>query len=83
MCRADEDARDHCDPNVSSGHGAVDFASLCERALSLINPFETVRLENLNARTNLLRPVYRNGELFIDESLESIRRRAQHNRSEV
>jgi nicotinamide phosphoribosyltransferase len=45
--------------------------------------FETVRLENLKGRTNLLRPVYRNGELLIDESLETIRRRARHNRSEA
>lgn len=39
--------------------------------------FETVRLEHLAGRENVLRPVYRNGELLIDESLQTIRERAE------
>jgi nicotinamide phosphoribosyltransferase len=41
--------------------------------------FETVRLENLNGRTNILRPVFRDGVLLVDDTLATIRKRAQHN----
>lgn len=44
--------------------------------LALTADFETVRVENLGDHKNLLRPVYRNGELLIDESLATIRERA-------
>jgi nicotinamide phosphoribosyltransferase len=37
---------------------------------------ETVRIEQMHDRENLLRPVYRDGELLIDDPLETIRRRA-------
>jgi nicotinamide phosphoribosyltransferase len=40
---------------------------------------ETVRREERRERTNLLRPVFRDGELLVDESLATIRRRAAHN----
>ncbi|MGB8267037.1 MAG: nicotinate phosphoribosyltransferase [Candidatus Velthaea sp.] len=38
---------------------------------------ETIRLEALGARENLLRPVYENGVLLVDESLAEIRARAR------
>ncbi len=44
--------------------------------LALTADLETVRLETLAGRKNLMRPVYRNGELLIDESLVTIRERA-------
>jgi nicotinamide phosphoribosyltransferase len=59
---------------VNNGTAWNDFATKTH--------FETVRIENLNGRTNLLRPVFRDGELLIDESLETIRRRARHNRND-
>jgi nicotinamide phosphoribosyltransferase len=40
---------------------------------------ETVREADLHGRVNLLRPVFRNGELLVDEPLSVIRRRAGHN----
>lgn len=43
--------------------------------LALTSDFETVRAEALGNRENLLRTVYRNGELLIDESLATIRER--------
>ncbi|MEZ4629422.1 MAG: nicotinate phosphoribosyltransferase [Deinococcales bacterium] len=39
--------------------------------------YQTIRLETLEARKNLLRPVFRNGQLLIDESLATIRQRAE------
>ncbi|HZZ65995.1 MAG TPA: nicotinate phosphoribosyltransferase [Candidatus Baltobacteraceae bacterium] len=44
--------------------------------LALTSDLQTVRLEELGARENLLRPVLRNGELLIDQSLTTIRERA-------
>lgn len=41
--------------------------------------FETVRIENLQGRSNLLRPVFRDGILLVDETLATIRERAAHN----
>ena len=38
--------------------------------------YATVRLEELGDRKNLLRPVYRNGELLIDDSFCQVRQRA-------
>lgn len=38
--------------------------------------FETIRIEDLNGRDNLLQPVYRNGDLLQDDSLAVIRARA-------
>jgi nicotinamide phosphoribosyltransferase len=43
--------------------------------LALTAAFETVRVEALSNRENLLRVVYRNGELLVDESLAAIRER--------
>ncbi len=43
--------------------------------LALTTDFETVRVETLGDRENVLRTVYRNGELLIDESLATIRKR--------
>jgi len=40
---------------------------------------ETIGEADLRDRTNLLRPVYRDGALLVDESLDTIRRRAAHN----
>lgn len=44
--------------------------------LALTTDFQTVRIETLGERENLLRPVYRNGELLVDESLSIVRERA-------
>lgn len=38
--------------------------------------FETVRLDALGARENLLRPVYRDGELLVQDTLGEVRARA-------
>lgn len=38
--------------------------------------YQTIRQQELNGRTDLLRCVYKDGELFIDENLETIRARA-------
>lgn len=43
---------------------------------------ETVRVEDLHDRPNLLRPVFRDGTLLVDESLGTIRQRAAHNARE-
>lgn len=40
--------------------------------------FVTIPSSSLEQRSNLLRPVYRNGELLVDESLDEIRARARH-----
>lgn len=37
---------------------------------------QTIRLESLGQRRNLLRPVYRNGELLIDATFDQVRQRA-------
>jgi len=44
--------------------------------LALTTDFQTIRQETLGTRTNLLRPVYRNGALLVDEPLAVIRARA-------
>jgi nicotinamide phosphoribosyltransferase len=56
---------------VHNGTAWNDYASKTD--------FETVRIENVNGRTNLLRPVFRDGVLLVDETLETIRKRAAHN----
>ena len=46
-------------------------------ALTKINSlYETVREEDLNGRPNELKTVFENGKLLLDESLETIRKRA-------
>ena len=38
--------------------------------------FETVKEAELSGRENLLRPIYKNGELLVEQTLEDVRRRA-------
>lgn len=40
---------------------------------------ETVRIEHLNGRADLLRPVFEDGKLLIDDTFATIRKRALHN----
>jgi nicotinamide phosphoribosyltransferase len=56
---------------VSSGTAWNDFA--------VKTGLETVRESDLNGRSNLLRTVFRDGELLIDEPFSLIRRRAAQN----
>lgn len=51
--------------------------------LALTSDFQTVRIETLGDRKNLLRPVYRNGELLIDETLAAIRARAANSSAQL
>lgn len=41
-----------------------------------LNDYQTIDLEELNSKNNQLRPVFKNGELLIDEKLSMIRKRA-------
>lgn len=45
--------------------------------------FRTIREQDLGDRPNLLLPVFRNGELLVDQSLEEIRKRAAIPREEI
>jgi nicotinamide phosphoribosyltransferase len=56
---------------VSNGTAWNDFA--------VKTGLETVRESDLNGRSNLLRTVFRDGELLIDEPFSLIRRRAAQN----
>ena len=42
---------------------------------------ETVRVEQLAGRTDILRPVFRDGVLLVDDTFAAIRKRAAHNAS--
>jgi len=44
--------------------------------LALTITYETVRVEDLGKRENLLKPLYKNGTLLREDTLETIRRRA-------
>jgi nicotinamide phosphoribosyltransferase len=41
---------------------------------------ETILTSELNGRTNLLRPVFDNGSLLVDETLDEIRERVKNSR---
>jgi nicotinamide phosphoribosyltransferase len=60
------------DPGKTSKRGRLALAADVESIV------KTLRVEQLSGRRNLLRPVFRDGELLIDESLDRIRARAGH-----
>lgn len=58
------------DPGKSSKKGRL--------AVVHEDEYHTIRYDALGARDNLLRPVYRNGTLIVDDDFETIRGRAQY-----
>ena len=40
------------------------------------NGVQTIRADALNDQTDLLRPVFRNGELLIDDTFDAVRKRS-------
>ena len=55
---------------VENGEGWSDYGT---------GRYQTVEVENLHGRADLLRPVYRDGELLVDDDFATIRARARAN----
>ena len=47
-----------------------------------VGRIQTVEIENLHGREDVMRPIFRDGELLIDETFETIRERARANRKQ-
>jgi len=69
------------DPGKRSKRGRLALVSNATawNDFALKTGIETVRETDTHGRTNLLRPVYRDGVLLVDEPLSVIRQRAAHN----